>query len=132
VMHLSISPSNRKLRVATHGSGVYQGDLLEETSVSTNQLNTGLFDELKVYPNPVVDHSNISFFLSEKTMTELSLYSAEGKKIRSLFTGTKESGTHELSFDFSDLPSTVYYYTLKAKAVNSKAQFVKSISFIKN
>jgi len=132
VMHLSISPSNRKLRVATHGTGVYQGDLLDASPpVATNDLKNAALTSFKNYPNPVSVESRISFVLEQKSDLAIALYNNDGKLIQSLYTGEKLAGPHEFDFDWSELPVGVYYYSLNGRVVNSYKTFKKSSSFIK-
>ncbi len=68
VFDLTISPSNRKLRIASHGNGVYQRDLLEEAI--TTSTEEALVEEFKVniWPNPASDQLQIS--LNEELETE--------------------------------------------------------------
>ncbi len=132
VMHLSISPSNRKLRVATHGTGVYQGDLKEDTPpVSTNDLSTKPVKDFKNYPNPVSADSRVRFVLEQKSNVELSLFSNNGKLVQTLFSGDKLSGKHEFNFNWQDLPIGVYYYTIQTKTAQTNKSNITSTTFIK-
>ena len=131
VMHLSISPSNRKLRVATHGHGVYQGDLLEPEITATNNLENIGLKNLSIFPNPVIDESTVRFYLEEKTEIDLSLVSADGKLNRMLFTGTKQRGEQTFQFNWETLPSGIYFYRLSARTVGGKNRVVKSLSFVR-
>ncbi|MEL6635556.1 MAG: T9SS type A sorting domain-containing protein [Bacteroidota bacterium] len=51
VFDLTISPANRKLRIASHGNGVYERDLVEEPITSTEEPEIAALD-LQVWPNP--------------------------------------------------------------------------------
>lgn len=55
-MELTVSPTDRKLWVATHGNGTYRTDMIEGY-VSTEDLTENR--ELKIYPNPTSDILNI-------------------------------------------------------------------------
>ena len=52
VIDLSFSPSNRKLRVATHGNGVFETDMYEPINTSTDELAGQNSFDLGLYPNP--------------------------------------------------------------------------------
>ena len=58
VMDISLSPSNRKLRLATHGKGVYERDMLPVTITGTPEVTAGIL--ISVSPNPATDFINIS------------------------------------------------------------------------
>lgn len=131
VMHLSISPSNRKLRVATHGHGVYQGDLIEAEVTATNNLENSGLKNVKVFPNPVVDQSTISFRLEQQMNITLSLVSTDGKTNQMLFNGIKSSGVQTFDFNWETLPAGIYFYQLKARRMNGKSSAVKSFSFVR-
>lgn len=51
-MDLSISPSNRKLRLATHGHGVYQTDLLDEFVDVNEPAELPVAKTISLFPNP--------------------------------------------------------------------------------
>ena len=131
VMHLSISPSNRKLRVATHGRGVFQGDLIDPALTATKNLEKIGLKNLTTFPNPVVDQSTVRFYLEQKTEIHLSLVSVDGKTNQVLFTGTKESGVQEFNFNWESLPSGVYFYRLNVKISDRHNKVVKSLSFVR-
>jgi photosystem II stability/assembly factor-like uncharacterized protein len=58
VMHISHSPSNRKLRIATHGNGVWQRDMLPVTITGIEQpVSSGTLD---MYPNPAREYVSIT------------------------------------------------------------------------
>jgi len=132
VMHLSISPSNRKLRVATHGYGIYQGDLIEPAFVSINSLENSGLENVSVFPNPVVDQSNINFFLTQKMELTLSLFSIDGKINKTLFSGIKQSGEQHFNFNWQTLPAGIYFYELSTKSINGKKKYAKRFSFVRS
>lgn len=61
VFDISISPSNRKLRLATHGRGVFERDMLP-VNVTSIQEQAG--SEFVLYPNPAVDLVNVNINLA--------------------------------------------------------------------
>lgn len=114
-MHLSISPSNRKLRVATHGNGVYEGDLVSGMSVSSAQTAFAL-DGLSIsaYPNPFSDQTTVSFSLQHPAKVDFKIYDGGGKLMESFFHSTLVSGNRTFVVDTKSWPSGVYFYTLEA------------------
>lgn len=114
VMDLSISPSNRKLRVASHGNGVYQADLLN-LSVASSEERPYFFRLDQNYPNPVNSETTISFELGEKVAYQLRLFSPNGQLMRLLDSGEKVAGRYKVQVDLQDLHSGVYFYQLIAE-----------------
>ncbi len=70
-------------------------------------------------PNPFNPETRISYFLSVGSPVNISIYNVLGQKVRTLFDGYQEAGTHSLSWDGrSDdgmqLPSGIYFYRMQA------------------
>lgn len=112
VFDLKISPVNRKLRVATHGNGAYQRDLLDEAVTSAEEIIAGM--EFSVFPNPVEEELNISLKLQESSEVLLELYGGKGQLVRKIFSGEKEQGTHLISVKRNHLPAGNYILNFKS------------------
>jgi len=81
VLDLTISPSNRKLRAATHGNGLYQISLLEQP-IRVNLPEIDLFiDDVQIFPNPSKGVFNFKFNSREKQNIRINILDALGKKI---------------------------------------------------
>lgn len=55
-MDLVVSSANRKLRLATHGNGAYQREMLMPSNISAEEQ---IAPQAQIYPNPFTDHLNI-------------------------------------------------------------------------
>lgn len=101
-MDLVISPSNNKLRVATHGNGVYQRSLLDspaavEAKETATPENFGLEQN---YPNPFNSSTVIPFSLAQEETVSLSVYNSQGQKVKDLFLNQRRpAGRHEIRWD---------------------------------
>ena len=118
VMHISHSPSNRKLRIATHGNGVWQRDMLPVTI-------TGIEDPLAsrpltVYPNPSAGIVKVSIPQSAMGGV-LELYSVAGKRREAI-----DVSGGEQTLDLSHLPSGSYILKMEAGGVNYHGRFMIS------
>jgi photosystem II stability/assembly factor-like uncharacterized protein len=71
---LHVSPVNRKLRLATHGNGMYQRTL-EDSPVGVEELLT---EDLKIYPQPF---SEYFFVESEKKVANIRMFDISAKEI---------------------------------------------------
>ena len=79
VMDISISPSNRKLRLATHGKGVFERDMLPITITGISEILQDT--ELEIGPNPAISSININIMGSSK-VESLTSYDVKGNRVR--------------------------------------------------
>ncbi len=113
VMHLSHSPANDKLRIATHGLGVYQVDLAEAPVTSSNEPAKERLLLKAPYPNPSSDMVTIEWQLPAPTRARLSLYNAQGRLIRVLENRAMPAGDHQYQLSVKDIPEGVYAFVLE-------------------
>jgi hypothetical protein len=66
------------------------------------------------YPNPFNPSTSIRYFVPEQSFVSIKVYNVMGKEIVTLVNDVKSTGSYELVFDASLLPSGTYFYTLNA------------------
>ncbi len=71
-------------------------------------------------PNPSYRHAKISFTLSQPSNTNLKIYDASGRLIKTLINSKLSQGTHTLTWDGTDdnnreVAEGIYFYTLQAE-----------------
>ncbi|MBN1131304.1 MAG: hypothetical protein JXA71_20115, partial [Chitinispirillaceae bacterium] len=122
VMDLVVSPSDKKLWVATHGNGAYRRTLI---SAGVNVI-TGLSARnmagvriLRKYPDPFSASTAIEFSLPVPARARLDIVNAGGKKVRTLFDNTASAGRSSMHWDGKDeagnaLPNGIYVCRLTA------------------
>ena len=66
------------------------------------------------YPNPFNPTTSIRFNMGETANAELAVFNMAGQKVATLVNGLVGAGSHEVTFDASNLSSGVYFYTLQA------------------
>ncbi len=113
VFDLKVSPTNRKVRAATHGNGAFQRDMIGEV-VSTREPIAAL-SNTTIFPNPLREMGTLQFDLTEKTDLDIRLMDISGKEIKMIFRGTKIEGTHSLDFEAGNLSSGFYLIRLSSK-----------------
>ncbi len=127
VMDLSLIPSVRKIRAATHGNGVYEANMLIPTSVEENQEVVNKFTLYQNYPNPFNPTTTISYSIPNVIARSsandgkqsvvnvvLTVYNSLGQKAATLVNKSQAPGNYTVQFNARDLPSGVYFYTLRA------------------
>ena len=108
-MDLSISPVNRKLRLATHGNGIWQVDLLDEVSSSPNPTANNL--DLNIFPNPATDILNYSLKSSASQTVQWQIVDLMGRKL------LQSNGTNQTTIgtvNLSSLAAGHYFFQLEA------------------
>ncbi len=87
------------------------------TDIKEEQFPGG-FTLYQNYPNPFNPKTTIKFSikrqLKEWNNTSLKIYNALGQEISSLLNKQLQAGEYEIEFDANELPSGMYYYTLKS------------------
>jgi len=90
--------------------------------MSSNSNNTFKItkpnNSLKVAPNPFWDEVNISYYISENSLGDISveLYDGLGQKIKTIVKESVDSdGFYSVNFDGSFLSSGIYYCILQSK-----------------
>ncbi len=87
----------------------------ESTSFTVNTMLTPeSFVLHQNYPNPFNPETKISFELPFQANIELAVYNTLGEKIAVLADGSYESGSHEVTFNASDVASGIYFYKLSS------------------
>ena len=112
VMDLSISNSNRKLRIATHGNGVYERKLIEGTSNEREIASDIIL--YQNYPNPFNSRTTIRFYLPESCDVRLQVYNMLGQKIATLINKNLNMGMHSIVWNCKNVASGLYVYRLSA------------------
>ena len=128
-MDLTISRSNRALRVATHGNGFYETKLPEPQEVLPIPEPITL---LQNYPNPFNAQTQIDYFVEEDSQVTLTIYNTLGQEINRLVDENISQGWHSITWDGKNdkgliQTSGIYFYQLDA----SKNMLRRSLIFLK-
>ncbi len=68
------------------------------------------------YPNPFNPQTTITFSLSATGSATLKIYDVLGREVRTVANGRMDAGVHTYNFNAADLPSGLYFYTLRSGA----------------
>jgi hypothetical protein len=69
------------------------------------------------YPNPFNPSTTIRFAVTAPGFTTLKIYNSLGEAVAILFNKELTTGTYEVEWNASGLPSGVYYYTLNTEGI---------------
>lgn len=126
-MDLVISPTNRKLRVATHGNGAYERDLFEYPSTVQQgpPAAPNSFELFQNYPNPFNSQTIIPYRLTASGRVSLAVYNSNGQLIKYLIIDEQKSaGKYETVWDGNNeqgkkASSGTFYYQLSVDNLSS-------------
>jgi hypothetical protein len=122
-MHLSIG-AGRKLRVATHGLGVYETDLRE--IVSTEAPIASLSRLLPAFPNPASAELTVPFELGGAAQVTLRVYNGQGQLMATLLSGQYPEGKHQGIVDVTGWPAG--HYALVLDGTFDSGQALRKVS----
>lgn len=81
-----------------------------------NELVADIPSDVKLnqnYPNPFNPSTNITFGLPQRSNVDITVYDLLGRKVATVFSGSKAQGFHSIQFDASNLSSGIYLYQLR-------------------
>lgn len=118
-IHLDYNQAGNKLRVGTHGRGVWElnGNITE--IVQSNSYIPENFILYQNFPNPFNSSTTIKFDIplrngkNENIFVILKIYDILGKEISVLINSYLEPGTYYTKLNSSDLGSGLYYYRIQ-------------------
>ena len=104
------------------------GELSTDTKVSVPKT----FSLNQNYPNPFNPTTEITFSLEQRSNISLTIFNVLGQKVKVLAEGSKQAGTHRLSWDGRDqmgnaVSTGLYFYTLTdgSKSITKKMALMK-------
>ena len=106
--------------------GIYSNDYAGEVTVGNDIENLGptKFELQQNYPNPFNPVTNIKYELDRPGEVLLELFDIRGSKIKTLVNEHRVSGSHQYTFDGSQMSSGVYFYSMTANGISKTRKLV--------
>ena len=76
------------------------------------------------YPNPFNPSTRINYFVPQESFVSIKVYDFLGREVMTLVNDTKATGSYEMVFDASNLPSGTYFYTLIAENYSTTKKMI--------
>jgi M6 family metalloprotease-like protein len=76
------------------------------------------------YPNPFNPTTTISYSMPKNGLVILQVYDILGRAVAELVNEFKEAGNYSVAFNASELPSGIYFYTLKSGNFTATKKFI--------
>lgn len=112
-MHLDYHQGTNKLRIGTHGRGVWE----LTNPIGIINYNNHLPSKYSLgqnYPNPFNPVTLIKYDIVKTGFVKLAVYDILGRELKSIVSQQQNPGTYTVQFDGSSLSSGVYFYKLTA------------------
>ena len=115
IYDLNISTSNRKIRIATHGHGIWERSFVNDP-LSINDIETRI-NSFNIYPNPASEKLTISIDTNKDyNNIKLEMYSILGQKVQSIFIGNLHQGNNSFTLNsINKYTAGTYFITLTVK-----------------
>ena len=119
VFDLTIVYPSRNIRATTHGSGIYERDLIQNP-VGIEPISNEIpksFSLSQNYPNPFNPSTKIRFSIpaNNSADTKLNVYDISGRLVNTLVKQNLKPGSYEVTFDASGYSSGVYFYKMETE-----------------
>ncbi len=108
--HISFSAEH----LSTFGGGSTE---IVSVNKSSNTEIPSIYTLEQNYPNPFNPTTNINFSLPESGFVTLKVYNALGAEVKTLVSNSMAVGAHSIEFNAQNLPSGIYFYTLKSNNI---------------
>ena len=92
-------------------------------SENKNDIPSG-FNLSQNYPNPFNPTTKIKFAIPEEGSVSIKIYNALGNEVKTIVNEQMKSGSYEVTFDASQLPSGIYFYKLQANSFAATKKMV--------
>ncbi len=116
-----------KLATDNGGPFVYDwnssGESLEGLNCEVTVNVVDNFSLVKAYPNPFNPVTTIGYMLPKDAEVELTIYNVLGEKVATLVNAVMPSGGYNAVWDASGVTSGMYFYQIKAAALDGSQTF---------
>lgn len=111
--------------IATHGRGLFKTDTRKGSGMKLGTPDMDiLMSQVTISPNPVVDHANISFELTENSDVDINIYSINGSLIKTVNYKGLYTGQHQEILNLEDIGKGTYLLELRAGKKLATSKFV--------
>ena len=111
----------------THGRGIWRADnlLSVQEPILNNEISINI-SSLNIYPNPVLENTNLSFELNNSNTISVIIYNINGSVVKTLYNNVMfNNGYHTLPVSTSELPIGTYLITLSSGDEVKVTKFIK-------
>ncbi|MCE9537675.1 MAG: T9SS type A sorting domain-containing protein [Bacteroidetes bacterium] len=113
---------------ASHGRGAWKSETYLG-AVGINEASANAFKStsnsgISVYPNPMNERGTIAFDLASSADITISIYSLEGRLVKTIKTGKLNSGEQKIQISTEEFSKGTYLVSIDGSAVHATSKFV--------
>ncbi len=112
--HNSSTPSvwvSGSFGTSLHKWNAWNAEIHDNTTTTVNAVSGK--NEIKIFPNPIIETFNIEFTINENTNIEINILDLSGKVVKQLFAGRAFQGINTFSFNKANLSDGTYFIVIK-------------------
>ena len=112
----SIAISGTNLFAGTYYNGAWKRPL-SDMITAIERIATDLpthFNLQQNYPNPFNPSTTMSYTIPKESFVTIKVYDLIGREIKTLVSENKPAGNYSVNFNGTNLPSGIYFYTIRA------------------
>ncbi|RMD91524.1 MAG: T9SS C-terminal target domain-containing protein, partial [Calditrichaeota bacterium] len=122
-----VFPKQKEVRAQVDRLGDFRLQV-DEQFAGSNLVPT-TFRLQQNYPNPFNPSTVIAYDLPAASQVVLTVYNSLGQRIKTLFKGQQQAGTHQVKWDATDdsgrkVPSGIYFYHIKAASFSQTRKMI--------
>jgi photosystem II stability/assembly factor-like uncharacterized protein len=110
---VALHSKNTNIIVGSNGLILKPFDKMTSVDKHTLAGIPEVFQLYQNYPNPFNPSTTIEFDIPERTNVKLVIYDILGREVETIIDKELEPGKYKINFTATNLPSGVYFYTLK-------------------
>jgi hypothetical protein len=98
-------------------------EILGPTKIEAKKVSNEM---VKIFPNPSRFSSTVSFIMEKSNDVKISVFNSHGQQVKIIYDGFLTSDKHEFIIDTSELPSGLYYVSVKSNDFVSNKKLIIS------
>ncbi|HET6767748.1 MAG TPA: SBBP repeat-containing protein [Chitinophagaceae bacterium] len=102
----------------------YSQTMITRSAITSPLPETASTFQLKNFPNPFSQNTNIEFRLPQEEKFKLSVYDLLGREVATLVNENKAAGTHLVNFNSKKLLPGTYFYRIQAGEIVESRKLV--------
>ncbi len=106
-------------------AGACSASLQSTVAYKEEDSYTTVNEAARVYPNPTVNTSNISFYNKQETRVAVRLFDANGALVNTITNKLYPAGQHQLTVDCSKLVQAVYFIRVERNGKSETLRIIK-------
>lgn len=106
-------------------AGACSASALSTVAYKGEDTYTAVNEAARVYPNPTVNASTVSFYNKQETRVAVRLFDASGALVNTVTNKVYPAGHHQLTVDCSKLVKAVYFIRVERDSKNETLRIIK-------